>query len=220
LISMTMITLTRLDGEKVGIEYRTRTDNDAKPDSEILLLAVPRKHVREMALCKGARDTLEIAYGLLCGHGYEEIRKNLVIDAARTVLQHSTLDDKEIGCLTEQLIRMYDYQNLYHVSDTEKAASELCVQLAERHPSALDKLMDNAVKYGKMLDIEDGDSYHPNSFDLLAKIRNDKVIEFLARTAGSPNLRLRAQGIESLFECAPCHPLLAEPGIREYVERK
>jgi hypothetical protein len=206
---MAMITLTRLDGERVGVDYRTRIDDDAKPDSEILLLAVPRKHVREMALCKGARDTLEIAYGLIGGHGHHRIRKELIIDAARTVLQHSSLEVDEIGFLTEQLIRMYDFQNLYDISETQKDAAELSVRLAERHPSALERLMENAVKYAKMLDTEDGDTYHPNSYDLLARIKSDNVTKFLVQAVESPNLRLRAQGIESLCRNSPGHPALA-----------
>lgn len=102
--------------------------------------------------------------------------------------------------VAEKLMRLYNFQNLGHVTPEMEKAVDLTVQLAKKNFSVLERVCKDAERYAELMSYEDSDSYNPNSFDVLAKVGGDYAREFIKSYTTYQYLIVNIQARQSLKE--------------------
>jgi len=197
-----------LEGRCISVDYYPWS-NQSTPTKKHIAAILSKPMLKQMMKSMDAREKLDLAYGMVAGHGYQDIRKQAILEAAESIAEDNTLDKSELSYLAKRLADFYRYQNCMNITDEQKKAVNVSVKLANKHDIFLDRMIEEANDYARVLrSYEDADPYNPNSFDVLARVRNSRVENFLAEYAKGNWGLVRSQALESLAQNCPTHPVI------------
>jgi len=154
-----------------------------------------------------ARQQLEIAYGIKgCS---TDLDNKLILSAAEKISNENTLNNTELEYLALNLICIYsDAGNLCMPSDEQIKATNIAVNLSRQHKAFREYIIQGAQWYVQDMKNEDVWPHNPNSFDVLARIKDEDIENFLVDVVINDYGFARQQALESLAQNCPNHPVI------------